>query len=154
MEALVKRNGSVPLTSTGFLPTTNTFFEDFLSRDLMEMTGQNFATLGTNLPSVNLRETDKKIEIELAAPGLKKEDFKIELDNKMLTISSEKEETRKSENYYRKEFSYQSFSRSFNLPDYSDENHINANYKDGILHVDIAKKEGGKKKTAKNIAIK
>jgi HSP20 family protein len=61
----------------------------------MEMTGPNFATLGTNLPSVNLKETDKKIEIELAAPGLKKEDFKIELDNKMLTISSER--TRKEE---------------------------------------------------------
>lgn len=158
MEALVKRNGFVPLVSTGFLPTTNTFFDDFLSRDLMEMTGQNFATLGTNLPSVNLKETDKKIEIELAAPGLKKEDFKIEIDNNMLTISSEKEEqkeeTSKKENYYRKEFSYQSFSRSFNLPDYTDENQINANYKDGILHVDIAKKEGGKKKTAKTIAIK
>jgi HSP20 family protein len=76
----------------------------------------------------------------------------------MLTISSEKEEekeeTRNNENYYRKEFSYQSFSRSFNLPDYTDENHISANYKDGILHVDIAKKEGGKKKTAKTITIK
>jgi HSP20 family protein len=158
MEALVKRNGSVPLTQAGFLPTMNTFFDDFLSKDLMEMTGPNFATLGTNLPSVNLKETDKKIEIELAAPGLKKEDFKIELDNKMLTISSEKEqekeEKRDKENYYRKEFSYQSFSRSFNLPDYTDESQINANYKDGILHVDIAKKEGSKKKTAKTIAIK
>jgi HSP20 family protein len=158
MEALVKRNGSVPLTRTSLSPTMNTFFDDFLSRDLMEMTGPNFATLRTNLPSVNLKETDKKIEIELAAPGLKKEDFNIELDNKMLTISSEKEEekeeTRNNENYYRKEFSYQSFSRSFNLPDYTDENHISANYKDGILHVDIAKKEGGKKKTAKTITIK
>lgn len=158
MEALVKRNGFVPLVSSAFLPATNTFFDDFLSRDLIEMAGQNFATLGTSLPSVNLKETDKKIEIELAAPGLKKEDFKIEVENNMLTISSEKEEekeeTRKKDNYYRKEFSYQSFSRSFNLPDYTDENQINANYKDGILHVDIAKKEGSKKKTAKTIAIK
>ena len=59
MEALVKRNGSVPLTRTSLSPTMNTFFDDFLSRDLMEMTGPNFATLGTNLPSVNLKETDK-----------------------------------------------------------------------------------------------
>jgi HSP20 family protein len=57
MEALVKKNGSVPLTQAGFLPTMNTFFDDFLSKDLMEMTGPNFATLGTNLPSVNLKET-------------------------------------------------------------------------------------------------
>jgi len=158
MEALVKRNGFVPLVNSSFAPTTNSFFDDFLSRDLMEMTGQNFAALGSNLPSVNLKETDKKIEIELAAPGLQKEDFKIEIDHNRLTISSEKqdekEETSKKDNHYRKEFSYQSFSRSFNLPDYIDENHINANYKDGILHVDIAKKEGGKKKTAKTIDIK
>jgi HSP20 family protein len=59
MDTLVKRNGFNPLVSTGFLPTTNTFFDDFLSRDLMEMTVQNFATLGTNLPSVNLKKTDQ-----------------------------------------------------------------------------------------------
>jgi HSP20 family protein len=76
----------------------------------------------------------------LAAPGLK-EDFKIELDNKMLTISSEKNKKRgkRDNENYRKEFSYQSFSRSFNLPDYTDENQIDANYKDGILHV-VSKK--------------
>jgi HSP20 family protein len=80
-----------------------------LSKDLMEMTGPNFATLGTNLPSVNLKETDKKLK-SISSSGLKKEDFKIELDNKMLTISSEKEqekeEKRDNENYYRKEFNH------------------------------------------------
>ncbi len=149
MEALVKRNGFTPLVST--------IFDDFLSRDLMDWSDRNFSAIGSSLPSVNLKETDKKIEVELAAPGLKKDDFKVEIDNHMLTISSEKEEEkeeeRKKDNYYRKEFNYQSFCRTFSLPDYADENSVKANYKDGILHVDIAKKESAQKKATKTIAI-
>jgi len=114
--------------------------------------------MGSNLPSVNLKETDKKIEIELAAPSLKKQDFKVEVDNNTLSISSvkeeEKEETRKKNNYYRKEFNYQSFRRSFSLPDYADENKISANYKDGILHVEIDKKADAQQRIAKTITIK
>ena len=94
----------------------------------------------------------------MAVPGMKKEDFKVEIDNNMLTISSEKEEqkeeTRKKDNYIRKEFNYQSFFRSFSLPEYIDEDKVEASYKDGILHVTIAKKEGVKKKANKTIAIK
>jgi HSP20 family protein len=150
MESLVKKNG--------FKPLVNSLFDDYFTRDLMNWPDRNFSELGTNLPSVNLKESDKKIEVDLAAPGLKKEDFKIELENNLLTISSEKEEekeeSRKKDNYYRKEFNYQSFSRSFSLPEYADDNNISANYKDGILHVEIAKKEDSKKKVAKTIAIK
>jgi HSP20 family protein len=72
----------------------NTFFDDFLSKDLMEMTGPNFATLGTNLPSVNLKRQTKKLK-SISSSWSKKEDFKIELDNKMLTISSEKEQEKR-----------------------------------------------------------
>lgn len=94
----------------------------------------------------------------MAVPGMKKEDFKVEIDNNMLIISSEKEEqkeeTRKKDNYIRKEFNYQSFFRSFSLPEYIDENKVEASYKDGILHVTIAKKEGAKKKANKTIVIK
>ncbi len=158
METLVKRNGFVPLLTSAFMPSVNSFFDDFATRDLMDLTDRSFSTIGSNLPSVNLKETDSKIEIELAAPGLKKEDFKVEVENNMISISSEKkeekEETRKKDDFYRKEFNYQSFRRTFSLPEYADENKINANYKDGILHVDIAKKEGAKKKIAKTIAIK
>jgi HSP20 family protein len=153
MNSLVKKSGIAPLM--------NNFFDDFMSKDILDWNGwneRNFSALGSNLPSVNLKETDKKIEVELAAPGLKKEDFKVEIDNNMLTISSEKkeekEENRKEDNYYRKEFNYQSFCRSFNLPDYADENNIKANYQDGILHVDIAKKETAPKSTSKSITIK
>jgi HSP20 family protein len=158
METLVKRNGLFPVMNAGLFPAANTFFDDFMSRDLFDWSDKNFTAIGSNLPSVNLKETDDKLKVELAAPGMKKEDFKIEIDNNMLMISSEKEEekeeTRKKDNYVRKEFSYQSFCRSFTLPDYIDENKIEASYKDGILHVDIAKKENGKKKGTKTITIK
>ena len=133
-------------------------FDDLFTKDVFDWTDRNFSSIGSNLPSVNLKETDDLLKIELAAPGMKKEDFKVEIDNNTLLISSEKEEekeeTRKKDNYIRKEFNYQSFFRSFSLPEYIDESKIEANYKDGILHVNIAKKEGGKRKTTKRIAIK
>lgn len=159
METLVKRNGLTPsISKFGLLPSVNTFFDDFFSRDIFDWTDRNFAAIGTNLPSVNLRESDTKLEIEMAAPGMKKEDFKVEIENNMLVISSEKEEEKeevsKKEDFVRREFNYQSFYRSFSLPEYADENKIEANYKDGILHVTVAKKESAKKKTAKTIAIK
>ncbi|MNS18971.1 18 kDa heat shock protein [compost metagenome] len=152
MKTLVKTNSLFPMTPV------NTLLDDFFSRDIFDWTDKNFSAMGSNLPSVNLKETDKKIEVELAAPGMKKEDFKVEIDNNMLMISSEKEEEkeekRKKDNYIRKEFNYQSFFRSFSLPEYVDENKVEANYKDGILHIDIAKKEGSNKKIAKKIDIK
>ena len=105
-----------------------------------------------------MKETDTQLEVELAAPGMKKEDFKVEIENHILKISSEKEEEheekRKKDNYVRKEFSYHSFYRSFYLPESIDESKINANYKDGVLHVIIAKKEGSKKMVTKRIDVK
>lgn len=151
METLVKRNSLLPL-----IPTNN-LIDNLLSRDIFDWTDRNFTSIGANLPSVNLKETENKLQVELAAPGLKKEDFKVEIENNTLLISSEKEEEkeekRKKDNYIRKEFNYQSFCRTFALPENIDENKIQANYKDGILHVEIEKKEGSKKKIAKTIAI-
>jgi HSP20 family protein len=154
METLVKRDGLFPSVVS---KSMNTLFDDFFSRDIFDWTDKNYSALGTNLPSVNLKETDTKLVIELAAPGLKKEDFKVEIDNNLLIISCEKGEEKedtKKENYYRREFNYQSFYRSFNLPEYIDENKIEATYKEGILHVTIAKKEGARKKAMKAITIK
>ncbi len=155
METLVKRNGLFPSLGS---KSVNSFFDDFITKDLFDWTDKNFAGLGSNLPSVNLKETDTNIEIELAAPGMKREDFKVEIDNDMLMISSEKEEEKeevgKKENYIRKEFNYQSFYRAFSLPETANENKIDANYKDGILHVVIEKKEGAKKRALKTIPIK
>ena len=155
METLVKRDGLFPSLIS---KSVNNFFDDFLTKDLFDWTDRNFAALGSNLPSVNLKETDSKLEVEMAAPGMKREDFKVEIDNNTLMISSEKEEereeTRKKDNYVRKEFNYQSFYRSFYLPENVDENKIEASYKDGILHVTVSKKEGAKKKALKTIPIK
>lgn len=109
MEALIKRNG-------GF-PSVNTIFDDFFSKDVFDWADKNFTAIGNSLPSVNLKESDDKLEVDLAAPGMKKEDFKVEIENNMLIISSEKEEskeeTRKKDNYVRKEFNYQSFLQIF-----------------------------------------
>ena len=146
MKTLVKRNGLFPLMGS---KSVNSFFDDFITKDLFDWTDKNFASLGSNLPSVNLKETDTNIEIELAAPGMKKEDFKVEIENDMLMISSEKEEEKeevgKKDNYIRKEFNYQSFCRTFSLPETANENKIEANYKDGILHVVIEKKKATQK---------
>ncbi|NDP27773.1 MAG: Hsp20/alpha crystallin family protein [Flavobacterium sp.] len=134
------------------------FFDDFITKDLFDWTDRNFAALGSNLPSANLKETDTKIEVELAAPGMKREDFKVMIDNNILMISSEneneKEEVNKKENYIRKEFNYQAFSRTFSLPETINENKVEANYKDGILHIVIGKKEGEMRKSLKTIPIK
>ncbi|HSN49382.1 MAG TPA: Hsp20/alpha crystallin family protein [Flavobacterium sp.] len=155
METLVKRNGLFPSLAT---KSVNNFFDDFITRDLFDWTDKNFAALGSNLPSVNLKETDSQIEVELAAPGMKREDFKVEIDNNVLMISSEKEEekeeVRKKDNYIRKEFNYQSFSRIFTLPETANDDKIEATYKDGILHVVIVKKDGSKKRALKTIPIK
>lgn len=154
MKTLVKRNGLFPSMGS---KSVNSFFDDFITKDLFDWTDKNFASLGSNLPSVNLKESDTNIEIELAAPGMKKEDFKVEIENDMLMISSEKEEEKeevgKKDNYIRKEFNYQSFCRTFSLPETANENKIEANYKDGILHVVIEKKEGNPKRALKNIPI-
>jgi HSP20 family protein len=139
-------------------PSTNSMIEDFFNKDLFDWNDKNFSAFGTTLPSANVTETDKKFEIDLAAPGMKKDDFKIELKNSVLSISSEKEEKREEKdakgNFTRKEFSYQSFFRSFSLPENADDNKIAASYKDGILHIDVSKKPGEAPKTSKTITVK
>jgi len=95
----------------------------------------------SDVPAVNIQEDEKQFLLELAVPGMKKDDFKIDLENQVLTISSEtKEETEKTENNYtRREFSYNSFSRSFTLPKSIVSEKIKADYKDGILKISLPK---------------
>lgn len=95
------------------------------------------------LPAVNVKEKDDSFEIELTAPGLKKEDFNINIENRMLTISSEtkKEEEEKNEKFTRKEFNYSAFSRSFSLPDNVTEDDLSARYENGLLKITLAKKQ-------------
>lgn len=100
----------------------------------------------TRVPAVNISETENNYHVELAVPGLKKEDFKLNLEQNVLTISVEQsnEQQDNQKNYSKREFSYSSFVRSFTLPESADDNNINATYTDGILSIDIAKREEAK----------
>jgi HSP20 family protein len=109
-----------------------------------------------NMPAVNVHETDKSYELELAAPGLSKKDFKITAEEGILTVSSEKKEEKeqKEKDYTRKEFEYSSFSRSFTLPQNINEEDIKATYEDGILKLTIAKHLASQPKPKKAIEVK
>lgn len=115
---------------------------------------QNF---NANIPAVNIKETDTNFGIELAAPGKTKEDFNIEIDHNVLTISSE-EKTEKEENdnqgkYTRREFSYSSFRRAFTLPESVNADSINATYENGVLQVTLPKREEALPKPKRMIEI-
>ncbi|MGC8749646.1 Hsp20/alpha crystallin family protein [Hydrotalea sp.] len=144
---LVKHNAMTPVF--------NRFLDDFFSSDWADWGLKNFSSEGSTLPKVNIKEDDNGYTVEMAAPGMKKEDFQINLDKQILTISAEAkvEKEEKKETYSRKEFNYQSFQRSFSLPDTADDEKISAKYTDGILHIYIPKKEEAKPKPAKTIAI-
>jgi HSP20 family protein len=98
------------------------------------------------MPHVNILETENSYKIELAVPGLTKEDFKIELKKDNLSVWAEKkvEQTEEQKNYTRREFQYNSFARSFVLPEGIDAEKINAEYLNGILNITIGKKEQAK----------
>jgi HSP20 family protein len=97
----------------------------------------------SRVPAVNISETDGHYHIELAVPGLRKEDFKVDLNRDVLTISAEKqtEQTENDKKYNKREYSYSSFVRSFTLPDSVDDANIEAEYTDGVLRINVAKKE-------------
>jgi HSP20 family protein len=107
------------------------------------------------MPAVNVSETDTAFEIEMAVPGMKKEDFNVKIDDGVLTISSERKEEKeeKKKNFTRKEFSYRSFNRSFTLPENAKEEEVKARYEDGILKLEILKNKVTVS-NAKKIAVK
>jgi HSP20 family protein len=110
-----------------------------------------------SVPSVNVSENHQEYKVTLAAPGLKKSDFNINVEGNMITISSEKEEKKESkdEKYTRQEYNYSSFSRSFMLPEEVNAEKIDAAYTDGILTVTMPKREEAKKiNTSKAITVK
>ncbi len=141
---------------SNLLPTVSRFFDDDWSA-LFDWTNRNYLNTALTVPSVNIKETKDDFLVEMAAPGMKKEDFQIEIFNNVLSIRSEvKKETTDNDDdqYTRKEFSYQSFQRSFNLNQrLIDDSKIKATYKDGILHLQLPKKEAAKEKPARSIKI-
>jgi len=139
-----------------YSPSWPGFFNDFLNRDWYDWSNQNFSLTNTTIPSVNIKENENEFEVEMAAPGMTKDDFRIELNNSVLTISSEKQSENKSkegENVTRREFIYQSFSRSFTLPVIVETDKITAKYENGLLRVNIPKKEEAKPKPLKQIKV-
>ncbi|MEI6680583.1 MAG: Hsp20/alpha crystallin family protein [Mariniphaga sp.] len=140
-----------------YLPSWSHFFNDFMNRDWYDWAIQNYSTTNTTIPSVNIRETESGFDVEMAAPGMQKEDFKIELNQNLLTISSEKQSETHADAgkiVSRREFSYQSFIRSFTLPAMVETDQISAKYENGILRVNIPKKEEAKPKPMKQIEVK
>lgn len=128
-----KRNNAL---MPGFNDVFESIFNDTFFNDRMV----------TRVPAVNISETENSYHVELAAPGLKKDDFKLNLEGNQLTISVEQstdhEDNRK--NYSKREYSYSSFVRSFTLPESADDSNIDANYTNGVLRIDIAKREEAK----------
>jgi|SRR5690554_3402784 len=127
-------------------------FDDLFGRDFFNRAGAK-----VSFPAVNVKESDEKFEVFLAAPGLKKEDFIISVNNNALTISSEnkqeKEEVGEDGKFTRREYSYSRFSRSFGLPENVNIDEISAEYEDGELKLEIPKKTISKK-TVRQIAVR
>ena len=148
--SIIKRNGT---QFSGFPG----LFNDFLTRDLFNWGQENSSLTGTTIPAANIRENNDHFLVEMAAPGMQKSDFKVELNGNTLMISSEKnqeEETKEEERYSRREFSYQSFYRVFTLPkEVVDADKIQAKYENGLLQLLIPKKEEAKVKGPRLIQI-
>ncbi len=131
-------------------------FDRFFDSDMFDWSNRHYSNTNTTLPSVNIKEDNDAYHVEMAVPGFEKKDFKIELNNDLLTISSEKrdeKEAKEGDNYSKREFSYQSFCRSFTLPATVENEKIKAKYDKGILHIDIPKREEAKPLPPKVIAI-
>ncbi|MBN2637992.1 MAG: Hsp20/alpha crystallin family protein [Bacteroidales bacterium] len=117
-------------------PIFNDLFENF-ERNFINQANE----LKGDMPAVNINEENDRFILELAAPGLNKSDFKINLDNQVLTISSAKKEEKNEKNYTRREFLFNSFTRSFTLPKNVDSEKISADYENGILKLQLPKKD-------------
>lgn len=151
MTSLVKKNGQ----SASSMPS---LLNDFFADDFFRLPFMQWRSDGLTLPSVNIKETPDAYQIQMAAPGMKRDDFKVELDNNILSISSQRqdqnEENDKDGTFRRREFSYQAFERKFTLPESQVEGeNIQARYVDGILLINIPKSEGARKKPVRHIKI-
>lgn len=151
-----KKNGSLANSNSNSLsfPSWSTWIDEMFNRDLPSVFTSNFNT-GITLPKVNIRETKDAYLVDMAAPGLKKNDFHISLDNQVLSIATvlEEDTNKQEEHYTRREFGYDSFSRSFSLPETVKEENIKASYTHGILSIHLPKKEEAIQKPARSITI-
>lgn len=146
MKTLVRQDATL-------FPSLPSLLDDFLNRNWADSTlatAKGWATL----PAVNVCENNDEYIIDVAAPGMKREEFRVEIANNVLTISSQREEKEDNMNFTRREFNYQSFQRTFTLPENKVEGEkISAKYTDGILRITVPKKDEAKVKPIKQIAI-
>lgn len=142
-QALSKFTERVPVVFEDLFKPWNELFDGGLFRK--ELT----------VPAVNIAEHKDHYLVSMSAPGLKKEDFKIDVEGDVLTISSEKEESNeeKDGNYTRKEYNYSSFSRSFTLPDGANKEKVAAKYEDGVLKITVPRNDEVKNPSAKHIPV-
>jgi HSP20 family protein len=138
--------------TSGLYPT---FLDEFFDENWSGIA--NHADTGTKIPAVNIKEKDDLFEIQVAVPGMKRDDFRISVENNVLSISAEEKSTKEDKddqgNFTRKEFSFTSFRRSFSLPGSIEADDINAKYNSGMLKVMLPKKEEAKPKPPKQIRI-
>jgi HSP20 family protein len=140
-------------TNGNSFPTLPSLIEDFFNRNWMDTSSGN-RIMSSTMPAVNIYEDNNAFQIEVAAPGLKRENFNIQLDNYALTISAERQDQKESDRLKRREFFYGSFERTFALPENKvDGEKIEAKYVDGILHITVPKKEEARQKPARQISI-
>lgn len=146
-KALTRNGGTLlPAVFDDFFKPWNEWFD----------TGSNVLNRMLTMPAVNIKESKDEFKLSFAVPGMRKDDFHIGVEGNMLTISSEKEESKEEREtkYTRKEYNYSSFTRSFSLPEDVNKDNIHAEYTDGVLHLTLPKKEEAKKVSAKNIIVK
>ncbi len=151
MKTLVKSNGNL-------FPAFPSLLSELLTDDWFDSSQSNWKSSGSSLPAVNVKETNDEFIIEVAAPGMNRNDFQVELDNNVLTVSSQKQDERGQKdqggNYTRKEFHYQSFQRSFTLPQHKIQGEkVAAKYADGILYVNVPKADAAKVKPSRQITV-
>ena len=148
--SIIKRNGDTALAMPAY-------FNDLFTRDLWNWGLSNNSTTNTTIPAVNIKETADSFVVDMAAPGMKKNDFTIELDGNLLSITSEKQdqfEEKDGAKFTRKEFAYQAFQRTFQLPkEVVDADKIEAKYDNGVLHLVVPKKEEAKQRPPRMIKI-
>ncbi len=137
------------------IPAKNIFdtFDDFFSRNIADFLGSDDTI---NTPSVNIVETEKAYRLEVAAPGLTKEDFEVNVDQGLLRVSAQREQKDevKDGKYTRRAFNYTALSRSFKLPEIVDADAIAATYENGVLNITLPKKNEAVVETARKIEIK
>ena len=119
----------------------NNVFPSLINEFFNDDFGMNFLNRSHSVPSVNSLENNDSFEIDLAVPGMKKEDFTIELNDKVLVISSETSNTMENDKMRLNEFNFSSFQRSFRVPDSVDLDKIKANYKNGVLKIKLPKRK-------------